>query len=83
MERNKPFRMYEQNTPLNITDNKADGSTSTVLDSLISTEFRAKYDAAAKELLEEKVFLALIMKFCVWNTRTANADRRKEGRKYV
>ena len=68
----------EQDTPLNIAD-----STSTVLDSLISTEFQAKYDAAAKELLVEKVFLALIMKFCVWNTRTANADRRKEGRKYV
>ena len=35
------------------------------LDALVSTEFRAKYDAAAKELLAEKAFLALIMKFCV------------------
>ena len=40
-------------------------TTATTLDALVSTEYRAKYDAAAKELLVEKVFLALIMKFCV------------------
>lgn len=32
----------------------------TVLDSLVSTEYRAKYDAAAKELLVEKYSTAIL-----------------------
>ena len=32
---------------------------------LSSTEYKAKYDAAARDLLVERIFLAVILKFCV------------------
>ena len=38
---------------------------SSVLETLSSTEYRTKYDASAKKLFTEKLFLAAILKYCV------------------
>ena len=37
----------------------------TLSQTLSSTEYKAKYDASAKDLLVERIFLAVILKYCV------------------